>query len=448
MLSRRFASLLFCSLALAPACGSRSALDGAGDPTSEGGAGGSTTTSGTTSSSTTGSTSTTSTTGTTPFCGAVAVQDTFVINPGAQARRPQLAAYKTKASVLMGAISTDLPTEWLSFVELTDPWTTWPPGVKGQVGQLAYGVSDFVMSTGPKGPLAIVGVGPVDPTPALLQFDEASISYDSFGSLGSGEFLYVAGVQDRTLAAQRNIAGPYDTLQIGSYQTGGLPQSEEPLVCLQSPVLAAAVPAGTGFLSAVAEAEDPDDNCLSVNPSKGTRLAMKRYESPKEPGSFLQLTEGESFSDAEAVHLLTMSTASFGAWVVLQRDGSTSEQMPAIQAFPVDMKGYLLSGSLGPFAVSPDGVDYPAVAAATLAGDLLAVAHVDNLDPSAQAIVIQLARADGSLGPTIAIPTNEAWLTGRVEMLASPDGHSLLITWESAQPEQRIALTRVDCLGL
>lgn len=449
MRSRRFASLLLLGLVTIPACGSRSALLGEGDPSAQGGAGGGTVTAGAGGQSTsTTTTTTTSSTDTTPFCSFLAVQPTLIINPDAQARKPQLAAFSGTASVLMGAISTDLPDEWLSFSTLSDPWSTWPPEVKTQTGQLAYGVNDYVMATGPKGPLVVVGTGPNQPTPALLQFDGAFVSFDIFGTLGSGDFLYLAGISDRALAAQTNNAGPYDTLQTGSYQTGGLPQSEQPYVCLKAPVLAAAAPAGTGFLSAVTEAEDPADNCQLMTPAKGARLALMRYESPKEPGSFLQLSEGDSFAEAEAVHLLAMTPTSFGAWVVFQRDGSTSEQMPAVQAIPVDMSGHILPEAPGPFPVSPDGVTYPFIAAATLGDDLLAAAHVDTIDPSAPTIVIQLAHVDGSLGPAIVIPTNDAWLTGRVEMLASPDKHSLLLAWEAAQIDQRIAITRADCLGL
>lgn len=96
--------------------------------------------------------------------------------------------------------------------------------------------------------------------------------------------------------------------------------------------------------------------------------------------------------------------------------------------------------------MSPEGIGWPTIAAATLVGDALAVAHVDTLDPSAPTIVVQIAKPDGTLGPATSIPTNDAWLTGRVELQASPDGRSLLVAWEAAQDQPRIALARIDCV--
>ena len=61
-------------------------------------------------------------------------------------------------------------------------------------------------------------------------------------------------------------------------------------------------------------------------------------------------------------------------------------------------------------------------------------------------LVVRL-RPDGSLGPATSIPTNEAWLVGRLRLLASPAQNSLLIAWEAYVNDYRVALARVDCVG-
>jgi hypothetical protein len=45
------------------------------------------------------------------------------------------------------------------------------------------------------------------------------------------------------------------------------------------------------------------------------------------------------------------------------------------------------------------------------------------------------------------VPTNAAWLSGRVRMLASPDRRSLLVAWEAGFDDAHIGLARIDCVG-
>ncbi|MFO0591085.1 MAG: hypothetical protein U0441_26305 [Polyangiaceae bacterium] len=447
MTSRRFPSLLFVSsLSISLlACGSRSALDGT-ITASSGGSGGSTTT------STAGAGGATTTTTPTPtstetLCSLLLSQPPVIATPNGVARRPGLGAVAGTTTVMFGALYAEADGQHARFSTIKDPWTSWPPKIESTMAAPGFVVQDLAMSTGPTNALALVAVpGAV---PYLMTLDEFSLTSDPFLSLGSGDILYVAGVEGVSIGAIKYLIQENDEkIEVGSFTPNGLPQSEPPTVCISSKMHAAAAPKSTGFLSAVSMPGDLADICLPMTPAKATRVAIMRYEAPSSPGGSLDVWAGDSFQETEPIQLLAMAPASFGGWVVYQTDGSTSEQMPAILAAPLNTSGYLVDGIPGPFAVSPEGVEWPYVGAAQLAGDALAVAHVETIDPAAPAIVIQVAEPNGKLGPSLTIPTNGAWPTGRIELLPSPEGLSFLVAWETNEATQdRIALARVDCIA-
>ena len=82
-------------------------------------------------------------------------------------------------------------------------------------------------------------------------------------------------------------------LKVESYQTGSLPQSEDPLVCVSSRVLASAVPSGQGFLAAFNVPNPPEMPCRMGGMGPGTVVTLMRYDAPTELGSFLTATEGD-----------------------------------------------------------------------------------------------------------------------------------------------------------
>lgn len=435
MASHRFASrlLIFSTALLLSACGSRSALQGGDASSSDGGAGG----------GTSGTTSTTTTTG--PLsCDGLTAQPNWLVVLAQKVSKPQLAAFPGTKDAFVAALSVDFEDQWISTMRLTDPWSTWPPVATG--GKVADQMDDFVMSTGPQGPIALVKLPTASPT--VFRYDPSTFAFEeeAFLSLQSGEPLFVAEIQGRTLGATGLTFSQFHELSIGSLQPGNLPQGEQPLLCTKTRTLADAVPSGTGFLAAIAEVDPIENDCIA-GPDKAAalRVMVRRYESPSAPGSFVEMTLGDGVSNSEPIARLAMSPASFGAWVVFQTDGSTSEQMPAIEAFAVDQKGHILSPK-GQFAVSPEGIDWPHLAAATVFGDRIAVAHVETFDTSAPEIVIEMYDVNGAKGPSISIPTGDSWLGGRIDMLPSPDGRSLLVAWEVSQDQPRMALTRVDCL--
>lgn len=435
------ASLVLASIA---GCGSRSGIDLFGSGASGGaGAGGGTSTSTTTSSSTSTSSSTTTTTSGAATCDALSTWPAVVLPD--LGRRPQLAALPGSNDVLLGVVAPgDAPYDFLTLDRVV-PFAAWPPTIETSYGDWVTPVDDFAMGPGPDGPVALLYLAGASLN--LLTTMVPDVSEVPLTPFGNADTLFAAGIPGRYLAAQVDKSNGYASLSIVSYQPGGLPQTEGPHVCISSAVDAAAVPSGTGFLTALVEVDPPANNCAPATPFAGTRLSVKRYESPPEAGSFLQLSDGDGFSTPEPIFHLAMAQAAFGAWVVFQTDGSISEQMPAIVATAVDATGHVLPGTPAFFSVSPEGIAWPHLAAATVVGDALALAYVDTVDPSAPTILIQIARPDGTLGPATSIPTNGAWLTGRVELQASPDRRSLLVAWEAAQDQPRIALARVDCVN-
>lgn len=183
--------------------------------------------------------------------------------------------------------------------------------------------------------------------------------------------------------------------------------------------------------------------CASHEAASGSKTAGPVTRDPLTHS--LSGTEGSHFELGEPVAYLHLAPASFGAWVVFQSDGGNSLMVPPIVAARIDHLGQAIS-ALDPIPVSPAGFLTNSVAVASL-GDTLAVAWVDSVDPSAPTIVVQLVEPSGILGAGISIPTNDASLSGQIEMLASPDGNSLLLAWEGQVDGPRVALARVDCAG-
>lgn len=209
----------------------------------------------------------------------------------------------------------------------------------------------------------------------------------------------------------------------------------------------AVVPSGAGFLGAFSLPNPP--GLFDCNgPPYASIVSVGRYEVPPEPGSFISFEQGVQRVTGDLVSHVAMAPASFGAWVVYQTAGLDAEVPPPIVAFQVDGHGAALPDPSNPVdvAVSPQGT-FSAVAVAAL-GDSLAVAWIDSLDPSAPTIMVQIVRPDLSLGPATSIPTGALWYTGRLRMIGSLSGGTLLLSWESSIDDQwQRALARIDCIG-
>lgn len=441
-----FLSLLICAAVPLAACGSRSDLQDLAGAGASGGQGGSAGAAGSPTTSAGGgtTTSTGSTGGDAPFdCAGLSLAEGPVPAPSPGfARAPRIALLAPPDPQVL--LFLDAPVGEAGTLQALrmNAFEDWPPTFDG-VALIDDDVPDYVAGPGPKGPVGLLRHSGGQATIAMALYPMIESVEPS---LGSGDaLLFAAGIPDRTFVGQSYPTPQYDVLDLGSYQTGSLPQGNQPIVCLTSPVLAAAVPSGTGFLAAITEPSPPLASCDSAAPHAGTSVSVSRYEAPPGSGSSLERKEGLRLENGEPAVRLAIAGTPSGGWVVFQTDGSTARVPPPIVAARVDAAGNAVTpGQLVP--VSPGGQIVPAMAVAGL-GDGLAVAWVDALDPSAPVILVQLVAPDGTLGALMDIQTNALWYGGGLRLLASPANDSLLVAWETLDLDGRIALARLDCLN-
>lgn len=429
-------------LALLAACGARTSFvtSDAASTSGSGGAGGAGSTSVTSSSSTSSSSSTG---GGSSGCDALVVVDPITVAPTPTlARAPEIGLLDASGELFLSFIEAPPGTPGLLRAVRMAPFAVWPPEFGAYV-DLDADVLDYVAGPGPSGPVGLLRHGTGGQTflatTFLPQLEGVPLS------TGQDDLLFVAAIPDRYLAAQASQAPSYNVLGVGSYQPSSLPQSEDPLLCITTRVLGAGVPSGSGFLAGFVEPDPSEPSCDPGAPLPGTVVSLMRYESPPEPGSFLERKQGERFVAIEPIAHLHLAPASFGAWAVFQTDGSTSLTFPPVVAARIDSSAQpLVPGEL--IGVAPDGVTAGPIAVAAL-GDALVVAWVENLDPSAPTIIVQIVEPDGSLGAATSFSTQEAWLSGRIRLQASADGRGLLAAWDGNFDGALIGLARLDCVN-
>lgn len=431
---------------LLAACGARTTVpfesSGAQGSGAAGGAGGSGSSSVTSTSSS--MTTSSSTGGGGSVCDALVLVNPVTVAPTPSlARAPQIGVPDDSGDMFLAFIEAPFDAPGLLRAARMLPFSVWPPEFGG-ILDLETDIIDYVTGPGPAGPVGLLRHGS-DGAGFLATTFLPQLEGITFVTGGDG-VLFVTAIPDRYLGAQASQAPGYDVLDVGSYQPGSLPQSEGPDVCITSSVLGAAVNSGTGFIAAFVEPSAPEPTCNPQFPLPGSDISLMRYESPPGLGSSLDRKEGERLSAVEPILHLQMTPASFGAWVVVQTDGSTSRVQPGIAAFRVDAGAQrLVPDEI--IRVSPDGVTWGPIAVAAL-GDALAVAWVEAIDPSAPTIVVQIVEPGGALGAAVAIPTHEAWFAGEgLRLHASPDGRGLLVAWDGNNGGALIGLARLDCIG-
>ena len=433
------------AISLLAACGGRSSPPGpdlgkGGDGGTSGG-GGSTLPGPGGGTSTSNSTSTTTSTTEAPECFAFTVSPVEIVPTPGDARWFTMELLPPSNHVLVTYIEGMDGLMRILRAGSAPAFAEWPPALSS-FPVLTDDIDSFVTGPGPDGPVAVLTLPSGENLLAPKIYPDLTV-FDFPFATSIGAFLFATSIEDSYLAAQSYEAPDYDVLSVSSYQSGSLPQGEQPLVCQTSEIHGAAVPSGAGFLAAFTEPNSMEP-CNPQSLAPGTILGVARYGAESGDVS-LTYSVGAKLDFAEPLVHVAMAPASFGAWLVFQTDGSTSETQPPVYAAQIDTTGNLLAGS-DLIALTPGGYQPPDLAVAAL-GDTLAFAHIDAIDPSAPTVVLQLVTPDGQLGPTTSIPTNDAWYYYGLRLLASPAGNSLLVGWETYSLYDRIALTRVDCVG-
>jgi hypothetical protein len=425
----RHPALAALALALA-GCGARSSLevDGA---IGAGGAGGA-------SSTDVSSSVSVGTGGSAPSCDSLVLVDPIVPlpSPAAVTRAPELGLLP-EGDAWLSVIESGPGVPGLLRVGRTNAFTSWPPDYQAMV-ELDPGVTDYVTGPGVGAPVALLEKpsGPFLATSMLSTIE--GIPFDTAGAP-----LFAVGIPDRFLAASGFPSPDYDVLNVESYQPSALPLTEPPLVCTDRPSRAAAVPTSDGFLAAYATTNPPE--CTPDGPRRPSVVMVVHHTAGPGLGSPLAYEETDYVVMDDTVLHVALAPASFGAWEVFQAAGDSAFQPPPIMAQKLGPTGLALGRDAAYFPVSPEGVSTPLVSVTTL-GDALVVAWIDNVDPSAPTIIVQLVRPDGSLGASASIPTNAVWQTGRLRMTASADLQHLLVAWEGSLDEvPTVGLARLDC---
>jgi hypothetical protein len=430
-------------LSMLPACGARSALEGAA------GGGGEAE-----------STTPNETTTAAPTCDALAlVTPLSAMTSLGVMRRPGLALLPPESDVLLsyiGALQDDigpLDTSGPLRVARISPFSVWPPEVM-DVASLADDVVDVAVGPGKTGPVALVHGASKDTIatalyPALqgvdLEIGKGDVERESlFAGSANGTFLGAFGGVAVT-PGDPSSAMEYGAVRVASEGPDAKPQSEGPDICTLSHALGAAVPSGAGFLAAFARPSDQQKGCAANDLLPATVLSVVRYDPPATPGAPLTITQGAELADSTEVALLGMAPASFGAWIVFRRSGPTGPTS-GVLALRVDAAGNELVPGAPPIAVTSHGLYWPSLAVTSL-GDSLVVAAADDTLFPAPTIDIQIVRPDGTLAKGTQIDTSDAVLSGRMALQPSADGQSLLLAWENTYGSGSAVLARVDCVS-
>ncbi|MBK8257375.1 MAG: hypothetical protein IPK82_32475 [Polyangiaceae bacterium] len=433
---------VFASVAVL-ACGARSSLLGSGTDGEQGGAGGSTgsSTGGNSSSSSSSTTSSTDTPTIPKPCPSLYSLGTVIPawkSPGA--RLPSMGYDSVSRNVIVGFLDKYPGQSSNLVMGHTNAFSAWPPDILVEEAVAKF-VTDQVLGPGPERPVGLFHSN--NETYLATQVVDGFKVAEAPISLAKN-LLFVRALPDRYFYGAFGEAPNYQVLDLGSYQPNSLPQKEDPVVCTPSPIVADSAISTTGFYAALAIAPENKELCTPQAPSQTGAVRVYHYQAPAEPGSFLESTIGAYIDLPEPVKEVHVVPASFGAWLVYQTNGSTSLTMPPVIATRLDPTGHQIS--LGEAIVAvPDGQAFGEVAVAPF-GDQVAVVWVDSADPGAPKLVVQLVNPEGTLGPSVVVPTDNAWFYGELRALGSPSGETVLLAWEVQGIDTPIiALSRVDC---
>lgn len=422
------AASLLVALACVSGCGARTDL-------ATSGAGGGATTSSASSSSVQATSS--SVGGAPSSCGALVVLDPIgPLDTGVESMGAPDVALLSDGGVIVAGLD---PSSSL-LVGRTTPFAAWPPAPVADFLGFAF-VSRFVLGAGVDGP-----VGYYNDDAGAFTLLQSVYPASSALALGTGAItpLFVAGTKGRFLMGASTPTPGYEVLDVSSYEPGGLPQKEEPLVCLTSAHRASAIPAGDGFLAALLSPNPPEPSCDPVAPKPGTVLRAGRYAPLGGPDLTFQV--GFTSVAIEPFFHALLAPRADGAWLLEQLDGSLSRSPGPLVIRRLDAAAAeLVPGGEG--LALPGSQLLTDVAIASL-GEDLAVAWVDAVDPSAPTVVVQVVRADLSLGPSTSFSTAKAWYFGALRMVASADGAKLFLAWDaSGGGAPTLGAARVDCVG-
>lgn len=215
----------------------------------------------------------------------------------------------------------------------------------------------------------------------------------------------------------------------------------EDVACATDPLPAAVIPSDGGFL--VASASGRSFGACSLDdgvPGPAKELQVMRLDAVTQ-----QLALSSSFEAPDPVTQIAMVKRPGGAWLVWHAYGTTTWPEAPIVATLLDASGM----QLGPIMqLTHEGETWGPFAAAAL-GSRLALAWVDDIDPSTPNLRLDLFDDDGAHVSGTVISTAPSSLNGRLSLLASPDESELLLAWSDRLPPALavVRVARFSCAG-
>ncbi len=412
--------------ALLVACGARDALEVDGDASTSGGAA----SPGPSTSTSPSSPASTGTGESAPCTGFVVDGDPYPIAAGQNATEPEVGAlndghlfvaWLAQSGALVGDGTIDLDA--------------WPHGF-GSITELIPAATAFVTGQGGPGPIALFR-DEFGATGLVRNLFSGAIFVPAFPTQGTP--LYAVDVGSRTLYASDE--GGF--LNVGSYADPGFSATLGPPICLGTKMLGSAIDKTDRVVAVYADSIAPGQSCFAQVPQPGLNLVTMRYEVTDAADASFDVVQEEVLTQVEPLLHLELVSTSFGAYAVFQTDGSTSEDTPPIQTYLLDHGGALQPTGAGPIALTGSGISTNTLAASAMEDDLV-IAWVDSIDPSAPTIIVRRVDAGGDVVAETSIPTNAAWLSGKLRMVTAPDQRSLLLAW-TADVNKSVGVAKVAC---
>jgi hypothetical protein len=412
-----FARLLPLSVALTAACGARSMLAEGTAP----GAGGATTTTTSTSSSsstttTTSTSSTTTTTGVPSTCNFDFPAPIVTVPvPNVLARRPALTSVGGDVALLYGSDEDDpsAPSP-VAVLLVQQPWGAWPPNTLGPHDLAPDGGRAFAVAPRSATTFALARTLTGAPEAVLIDDDVDPLGVTSGSpSIVSGQVLALGVDGGRHAVATRSE-------QAGQFR-GGVDCPESFVgtapTCASAAINGHLFARNGSFFTAITR---------SLTGACGEAPTVLRLY-PSFPGSASVDTDV-----GETIRRVRVAPRGSGAWVVTQVHVDQPVSFVRVDPILADGTPDPQFGTLHPAITGDTDIDAVAL------GDKLVLAVIQD---QAHQIRVVAVTADGQKGSRD-VDAPEA--IDEIALLASPDGHTLLVAWTDRQMGN-LHITRLGC---
>ncbi len=370
---------------------------------------------------------------------------------GARPRLVRASATETMVVFAREAISDPTsPPPTIGSVVFS-PWGDWPQSLGSVVQVAAFGGEGFAAAPGAAEPsAAVLFFLPTGQFPSDIYL-APMVAPNSFYDPYPGGVSWDAWEPAWATALARGAGGHLAAFQVG-FPSGTFLRAElvsdnltlselADLACADAPFPADLTQVASGYLLATANGREfgscDDDDGI---PGPATRLHVMRIDP-----TLGSVPLASTFEGVDRMAHVALARRPGGAWLAWQETGESAFAPPPIHAVALDDEGNVV----GPlFDVTSDGQTAGPLAIADLGG-LLAVAWVDNLDPSSSTLQVSLFGVGGQFVVGTSYQSPESFLyEPSLSLSASDDGRNLLMSWSALGPAgpAMVEVLRLSCL--